>query len=318
MRTDTTTNRANRALRMFSGEIAGMGTRKLDECFEMGDGDRVAAMILDKLRSDPATARAVLDGQREVRDENQRFTAHARRYLSPAMIGAAESALADPALAEAPHPGWIVVDTARDFALAHYRDHADADAHCDRAEARTGISCATERRYRTVTAIGEDAARYLQQIRMHGLPSQVEADKPSPPWQTLGQPGGRRVGANGERFDFAVRWDMETTAPGMSGYRSAWRRFTTAEEAIAAVAAGMARAYRATAFDATSREIATRHNPVHRRNRRATSATDTRARQHITLRLTSPKQADAGQLIARQDNTDALPLFGIAGQGQLL
>ncbi len=87
--------RADRAIRMLSGEIAGMGTRKLDECFEMGDGHHVAAIMIDRLRSEPAIARAVLNGERAVRDQNQIFTARARRYLSPAMIAAAESATAN-------------------------------------------------------------------------------------------------------------------------------------------------------------------------------------------------------------------------------
>ncbi|MFD1034140.1 hypothetical protein ACFQ15_05695 [Sphingomonas hankookensis] len=221
-----------------------------------------------------------------------------------------------------PHPGWIVVDTDRDLPLAHYRDDADAARHCDRAEQRRGITCATQRRYRFVSAIGEDAARYMQLIRLQGLPSQVEDLQSRPVWQRLGQPAGRRIGADGQRFDFSVRWDMDTSAPGMAGYTHAVRRFATEAEAREAVATGMGRAYRATAFDGANREIASRRNPLHRRNRpcpaRATSATDERARQLIALRLASPKQAEPGQTIERQDNTDALPLFGTAGQGQLL
>ena len=50
----------------------------------------------------------------------------------------------------------------------------------------------------------------------------------------------------------------------------------------------------------------------------ANRVTNDRARQLIALRLASPKRADAGRAVDRQDDTDALPLFGIAGQGQLL
>lgn len=88
------------------------------------------------------------------------------------------------------------------------------------------------------------------------------------PWQTLGVPAGLVRNRDGTRNEYSVRWDMDTSAPGMCGWRSVTRRFATADEAKAAVAVGMGHAFCATAFDETS-QIAVRRNPMHRRNRRS-------------------------------------------------
>lgn len=89
-----TVTRANRAIQMFAGYLPGMGTRKLDDCFEMGDGDAVAAIIIERLRTNSDIARAVLSGTSTFRDQGRTVEVHARRFLSPAMIAAAEAGIA--------------------------------------------------------------------------------------------------------------------------------------------------------------------------------------------------------------------------------
>lgn len=88
------------------------------------------------------------------------------------------------------------------------------------------------------------------------------------PWETLGVPAGLHRNHDGSWNRFSVRWDLDTNAPGMNGYTSAFRRFATAEEAIAAVGRGMGRAFCATAFDEMNKPLASRRNPKHHRNRR--------------------------------------------------
>lgn len=90
-----TIQRAERALAMFIGERPGMGTRKLDNCFEMFDGEEVAAIICERLRSSPQLARAVLYGKAWVRDCGERYEVWADRYLTTPMKAAIAEALGE-------------------------------------------------------------------------------------------------------------------------------------------------------------------------------------------------------------------------------
>lgn len=103
-----TAKRATRALEMLSGARAGMGTRAFDDCFEMFDGDAVAALMVERIRADRELAWRIYYGKRRVRDGDERFDVYARSYLSPALwaavldsIGNMPTSIAPAAMAEA-------------------------------------------------------------------------------------------------------------------------------------------------------------------------------------------------------------------------
>jgi hypothetical protein len=81
-----TVSRANLAIQMLSGIKPGLGRRAFDNCFEMGDGKEVDAVITGILKSDEAIARMVYYGKRSYRacySGDYPETHYASSFMSP-------------------------------------------------------------------------------------------------------------------------------------------------------------------------------------------------------------------------------------------
>jgi hypothetical protein len=81
-----TSGRARRALSMLTGAQPGLGRRAFDNCFEMGDGAQVGAIIAGLLEGDEGLARRVWCGWRSYRPAyrgDYPTTVSARDFLSP-------------------------------------------------------------------------------------------------------------------------------------------------------------------------------------------------------------------------------------------
>ena len=99
---------------------------------------------------------------------------------------------------------------------------------------------------------------------------------PTLPWQTKGHPAGLIRMTDGTVNAFPVTWHLVDHRPGMGGVNTVTRRFPNADEALAAVEAGMAHAFKVEAHgldaDGKLALIGKRSNPNHRRNRRPVRA----------------------------------------------
>lgn len=84
-------SRGKKALEMLTGDKPGMGRRALDNCFEMGDGAAVSAVIEARLAEDRELARRVFYGRRTYRAAypgDYPETHHADHFLTPEWLAA--------------------------------------------------------------------------------------------------------------------------------------------------------------------------------------------------------------------------------------